>query len=299
MERRRPELGGEGARVRRLDVAAAPRAGPHERAEADGETRRHAVRLAAPAAGPPHGGRGRPPRGIRGGRAALVAAAVAVPLRRQPPVADHAAGAPRRGRPWRGDRGRRRRRRRRLLLAAARHDRGEPRMFLPLLGAFLVRLFRSVTVLVAEERGEHGELAGAPPLVLVAYVAFLQRAAAVGGPYLRRPEEEQARVVPERAAPARRVRLPAGHVRRHRPRERGRRGGRRRRRRRVAVLRGLERDQAVAEARGTDATAADLVRVLLALHAHPVALRLISSPLPAYAAGAAGRSFGAVDGWVD
>lgn len=104
-------------------------------------------------------------------------------------------------------------------------------MFLPLLGAFLARLFRSVTVVVAEERGEHGELAGAPPLVLVAYVAFLQRAAAVGGPYLRRPEEEQARVVPERAAPARRVRLPAGHVRRYRPRERRRGLGR---------LRGLE-----------------------------------------------------------
>lgn len=102
VERRRPELAGEGAGVRRLDVAvAAAGAGPHERAEADGETRRHAVRLAAPAGCPPHGGRGRPPRGMirGGGRAALVAAAaVAVPLRREAPVADRAAGgAPRRG----------------------------------------------------------------------------------------------------------------------------------------------------------------------------------------------------------
>ena len=151
-------------------------------------------------------------------------------------------------------------------------------------------LFRSVVVVVvvvAEERGEHGELARAPLLVLVGYVAFLQRAAsaaAVGGPDLRRPEEEQARVVPERA---RRVRLPARHVRRHRPRERQGLGGRNRRglrvrgrrRRCVAVLRGLEREQAVAEARGAHA-AAGLVRVLLAPHAHhPVAPRLISSPL--------------------
>jgi hypothetical protein len=276
--RRRPELAGEGSRVRRLH-GPAPRDGPHERAEADGEARRHAAaRLAAPARGPPHGGRGRPPRGVR---AALVVVAVAVPLRREPPVADRAAGAPRRGRLWRGGRGRHLP----LAAAAARHDAGEPRMLLPLL---VPRFWSTVVVVAAEERGEHGELARAPLLVpvpvAVAYVGFLQRAAAaaasVGGAYLRRPEEEQARVVPERAA--RRVRLPAGHVRRYRPRERRRGLGRLRlrgpRRGRVAALRGLEREQAVAEARGAHA-AAGLVRVPLAPHARP-RLVFISSPLP-------------------
>lgn len=286
VERRRPELAGESAGVRRLDKAvAASRAGPHERAEADGEARRQAVRLAPPARGRlPHRGRGRPPRRIRGGRAALIAAPVAVPLRREATVADRAAGAPGRGRRRRGGGGGRVRRL--LLLAAARYDPGEPRMFLALLGDVLLMLvlLRSavVVVVVAEERGEHGELAGAPLLVLVGYVALLERAAAVGGPHLRRPEEEQAGVVPERG-----VRLPSGHVRRHRPRERrglwrGRRAllarGRGGRGRAVAVALGREREEAVAEARGADA-AAGLVLVLLAPHARrrPVVARLVIS----------------------
>lgn len=210
MQRRRPELA-EGTGVRRLDgTVAAPGAGPHERAEADGEARRHGVGLAAPARGPPHRGRRRSPRGIRG-RAALLAAAMTVPLRREPPVADHAAGAPGRWRRGRrlGDR--------HLLLAAARYDPGEPRTVLSFPGSSLILVLRSVVavmvmviMVVAEERGEHGEPAGSP--LLVPDAAFLERAAsAVGGPDLRRPEEEQARVVPERAA--RRIRLPAGHVR--------------------------------------------------------------------------------------
>lgn len=133
-------------------------------------------------------------------------------------------------------------------------------------------------MVVAEERGEHGEFPGAR--LLVPDVAFLERgAAAVGGADLRRPEEEQARVVPERAAGG--VGLPAGHVRRDGPRERrGRRclrrrrgsGGRRSGRRGRVVLRGGEHEQAVPQARGADA-AAGLERVPLAPHAH-----LISSP---------------------
>jgi hypothetical protein len=274
VERQRPELAGEGAGVRRLDaaVAAPPGAGPHERAEADGEARRHAVDLAAPARRLPHRGRRRPPRGLRGGRAALVAAAGAVPLWREPPVTDHAAQAPRRRRRGQGGgRGFRR-----VLLTAARNDPGEPGMLLALLGASPVLVVRSVVVVTAEERGEHRELAGAPLLVLVSDVALLERAAA-GGPHLRRPEEEQARVAPERAA-----RLPPGHVRRHRPGER--RGGCRWRRhvvvsrrrwwRGLAVLRDGEHEQAVAEAGGADA-AAGLERVRLALHAH----LLVLSPL--------------------
>jgi hypothetical protein len=290
VERQRPELAGEGAGVRRLDaaVAAPPGAGPHERAEADGEARRHAVDLAAPARRLPHRGRRRPPRGLRGGRAALVAAAGAVPLWREPPVTDHAAQAPRRRRRGQGGgRGFRR-----VLLTAARNDPGEPGMLLALLGASPVLVVRSVVVVTAEERGEHRELAGAPLLVLVSDVALLERAAA-GGPHLRRPEEEQARVAPERAA--RRVRLPPGHVRRHRPGER--RGGCRWRRRVVvsrrqwwrglAVLRGGEHEQAVAEAGGADA-AAGLERVRLAPHAHLLVVSplLISSHLSAQVAGA-------------
>lgn len=94
MERRRPEFAGERPGVRWLGSAvAAPGAGPHERAEADGQPRRHAVGLSPPAWRLPHRGRKRPPRGIRG-RAALLAAAVATPLRREAPVADSAAGPP-------------------------------------------------------------------------------------------------------------------------------------------------------------------------------------------------------------
>lgn len=136
--------------------------------------------------------------------------------------------------------------------------------------------------MVAEERGEHGEFPGAA--LLVPDVAFFKRAAGAvgrGGPYLRRPEEEQARVVPERAAGG--VRLPPGDVRRDGPRERRgprrrRRSGRgrrsRRRRRRRVVLRGGEHEEALPQARGADA-AAGLERVPLAPHAH-----LISSHLP-------------------
>lgn len=126
-----------------------------------------------------------------------------------------------------------------------------------------------MVVVVAEERGDDGELPRAP--LLVPDVPLLEpAAAAVGGADLRRPEEEEAGMMLKRAA-ARGIRLPAGHVRRHRPRERRRRRGRwrsrRRRRRRRPVLRGGEREQAVVEARGADA-AARLVRVLLAPHPH-------------------------------
>jgi len=98
------------------------------------------------------------------------------------------------------------------------------------------------------------------------------------------------------AAPARGVRLAAGHVRRHRPRERrglGRRRGLRLRARGRggrAVPLGREHEQAVAEARGADAAAAGLERVLLAPHAHP---RRASPHLVA----GASRSLGAAMGW--
>lgn len=269
VERRRPELGGDG--VRRVASAGVPaQAGPYKRADAHREPRdpggagcSQPQTQAAAARGLAH--RRRQPRRLRG---ALLAVAVGVPLRREAPVADDPAPrAPRRGQRWWGRGGR-------ILLPA--DDPGEPggpAPPLPVAAAALapLLLLRSV----AEERGEHGEpAAAAPPEPDVALLepTGSPAAAAVRGAHLRRPEEEQR--PPPRAA-RRRVGLAAGHVRRHRPREHqlGLRllRVRWRRQRGRLVLRGGEREQAVAEARRADA-GADPVRVPGAPHGHCSAL---------------------------
>jgi hypothetical protein len=261
VKRRRVKLTADGGGVRRrVSAVVPPRAGPHERADAHREPR-HAgsgARQEATAGAIPQRRRRLRPEG------ALRAVSANVPHRREPCVVDRAARAPRRGwRFWNL-----------LLPAGARHETGEPRPVLP--GTALL-LLRSV----AEERGEDGEPAAAPPPE--PDVAFLEpHAAAVGGPHLRRPEEVEAR----RAPPRRRgVGLAAPHVRRHRPREhqlRLRRRGRRERGR--LVLRGGESEQAVAEARRADADAV-LVRVPRAGAPHDAGRRPASSVSSRYPSG--------------
>jgi hypothetical protein len=274
VERRRPELAGQGGGVRRVAMASAvvpPRGGPNERADAHREARHagpgapsHSKR--ATAGRLPH--RRRPPRRVRRcHRAALLALLVGPPHRREPPVADRAGGpAP--------SRGERRRRDGRILLPASPwHDPREPRSVLPLPVTANLH-FRSVHVvlgLVPEERGERGEPAAAgPPLDLEPDVALLEAGhTSIGRFHLRRPEEEAARRLPA-PRPRRRVGLPRAHVRRDRPREERDRLRRRRRRRRGRqrgrlVLRGGEREQAVADAGRAHARPA-LVRVPLAPH---------------------------------
>jgi hypothetical protein len=241
VERRRAKLAGEGGGVRRRASAA----GSHQRADAHREARDagSGARQEATAGAFPQ-------RGLRG-EGALRAVSADVPHWREPSVADRAARAPRRGRRKGGLR-------RLPLPAAARHEPGEPGPVLWRLAGTALLLLRSA----AEERGEHGEPAAAPPPE--PDVAFLKPRC---GPNLRRPEEKDAR----RGAPPRRRRrrgvgLAAAHVRRHRARQhelwlrlrRGRQRGR-------LVLRGGEREQAAAEARRADADAV-LVRVPGAPH---------------------------------
>jgi hypothetical protein len=159
VEWRRAEIAGDD-RVRRVAATEVPRhAGPHERADAHREPRdtgpgRSQSRAAA-ARGFPHRRRRRQPQRLRWG-SALLAVSVGVPHRREPPAADPAARAPRRG--WRRQTG--------LSVlppttAGARHDPREPPRG-PVLRPLLVAAFVVLRPL-AEERGEHGEPAAPPP----------------------------------------------------------------------------------------------------------------------------------------
>lgn len=271
---RRPELSGHGGDVWRIHPPVVPgRAGPHERADAHRDTGPGAS-VEAAAGSFPHRRRGRPPRRIRRQGAALPAAFFVgdrAPRWREPPVVADRAG---RRAPMR-----RCGAYRRLLPATTWHDPREPRSVPPFLPGTALRPWA-----VAEERGEGGELATAWPRRLdleSSYVAFLEAGSdAIGRPHLGRPEEEAARVPLPRPRD-RGVRLPAGHVRRHGAREeldcRLIRRWRRRRQGGSFVLRGGEREEAVAEAGRAHADPA-LVRVPLAPHGPIAAISSLPSP---------------------